>query len=102
MSGLMHHVLRLGLTLSLMDRDVFVKNVAEFLEKYKNDPVQMEKIARGLFQYLEDLKARMDMQDAVQGAVSAADMPRSEEIQALTDAIEKLTRQMEQQNQTQS
>lgn len=102
MSGLLQHMFRLGLSLSVLDREIFVEKVAGFLEQYRDNPEQMEKLANGLFQYLQDMKHRMDMKDSVQSAVDGANLPSSNEVKALTEAIEKLTREIEQQNQNRS
>lgn len=89
----------MALTLGLMDRELFVSKVAEFLEQYRNDPEQMEKIAAGLYQYLDDMKNRMDFQDTVNNAVSSANLPNREEVAELTKAIEKLAAEIHEQNQ---
>lgn len=98
MSGLINHVVRLGLSLSLMDRDLFVKKVSEILEIYKDDPEQMEKVARGLYQYLEDVKGRMDTKAMWSDVVDNAKIPSKEEINDLSKAINKLADEIHEQN----
>lgn len=98
MSGLINHVVRLGLSLSLMDRDLFVKKVSEILEIYKDDPEQMEKVARGLYQYLEDVKGRMDTKAMWSEVVDSAKLPSKEEINDLSKAINKLATEIHEQN----
>lgn len=102
MSSLLNTILRLGLSLSLMDRELFVSKVAEFLEQYRDDPEQMERVAQGLYRYLEELKSRMDMKDMVSGVVESTNMPTREEIQELTKAIEKLSKEIHEQKQQNS
>ena|SRR5687767_8447232 len=94
MSTFMNQILRLGLSLSLMDRDLFVKKVAEILELYKNDPEQMEKIARALYQYMDDLKSRMDTKAMLNDVVNHANLPTKDEITELSKAIKKLTKEI--------
>lgn len=98
----MQHMLKFGLSVSLMDRELFVKKVSEFLEQYRNDPEQMEKVASGLYHYLEEIKSKMDMKDAVSSAVAGSNLPGSDDIHQLTVAIENLTREIQQQKQSKS
>ncbi|MBW7935897.1 MAG: hypothetical protein H3C71_01705 [Flavobacteriales bacterium] len=48
MAGIIQNLVQFGLTLSLMDREVFVKEVSSFLEQYRNDPAMMESVAQKL------------------------------------------------------
>jgi cell division protein ZapA (FtsZ GTPase activity inhibitor) len=98
MSGLMNQIVRLGLSLSLMDRELFVTKVSEMLEVYKDDPEQMEKIAKGLYQYLDDMKGRMDTKALLTDVVDSAKMPTKDDLSELTKAINKLADEMHQQN----
>jgi DNA-binding transcriptional MerR regulator len=99
MSGILNHVIRLALSLSLMDRDLFIKNVSEILERYKNDPEQMEKIAAGIYTYLEEVKNRMDTKAVIHDAIDASKIPSKEQITELSDAINKLAEEIRQQKQ---
>lgn len=87
----------MGLSLGLMDRELFVHKVAEFLEQYRNDPEQMEKVAAGLYKYLEEVKERMDMKDVLSDAAGKADLPTAGDIHDLKKAIEKLTEEIQNQ-----
>lgn len=95
MSGIFDGILRLGLTISLMDRDLFVSKVSEFLEQYRNDPEMMEKISQHLYQYLEEVKQRMEMKDLLSSALESRNLPSHEDVKALTEAIEKLTQELQ-------
>ena len=99
MNSVISQTIRLALSMSLMDRELFVLKVATFLERYRDDPATMEKVAAGLFTYLEEVKNRMDMKDTVSSAVSAANLPGKDEIAELTKAIEKLAAEIQEQNQ---
>lgn len=102
MSGLMNNVLRMALSLSLMDRDLFVRKVSELLEQYRNDPEQMQKIASGIYQYLDEVKSRMDTKSMISDAINSTKMPTHEEISELTTAINKLADEIREQNQKSS
>lgn len=95
MSGFFYEILRFGLTVSLMDRDLFVSKVSEFLEQYRNDPEMMEKISQHLYQYLEDVKQRMEMKDLIHSALESKNLPTHEDIKSLTKAIEKLVQELQ-------
>lgn len=98
MSGLMNSVIRMALSLSLMDRDLFVRKVSDILEQYRHDPEQMEKIAAGIYQYLEEVKSRMDTKSLIADAIGQAKVPSKEEIHELTEAINKLAAELHEQN----
>ena len=98
MSGLINNISRLVLSLSLMDRDLFVKKVSEILEVYKNDPEQMEKIASGLYQYMEEVKSRMDTKSMLTDVVDSAKLPSKHELDELSKAINNLANEMHKQN----
>jgi len=83
-----------------MDREIFVKEVSSFLEQYRNDPVMMESVAQKLFQYLEDMKHRMDMKEVISGALSNQQIPTKKDIDSLKEAIEKLTAEIKKNNAT--
>lgn len=102
MSGLMNQIVRLGLSLGLMDRELFVAKVSEVLETYKDDPEQMEKVAKGLYQYLEDMKGRMDTKALLTDVVDSTKMPTRDDLSELTKAINKLADEMHEQNKKQS
>ena len=98
MSALINQVFRLALSVSLLDRDTFVEKVSGMLEMYKNDPEQMEKVATGLYSYLQDLKGRMDTQAMLKDVVDHAKLPDSKDIRQLSEAIEKLAIEIREQN----
>lgn len=95
MSGIFDQILRFGLTMSLMDRDLFVSKVSEFLEQYRNDPEMVEKISQRLYQYLEEVKQRMEMKDLISSALESRNLPSNDDVKALTEAIEKLTQELQ-------
>ncbi|MCX7744508.1 MAG: phasin family protein [Flavobacteriales bacterium] len=95
MSSIFEQILRFGLTMSLMDRELFVSKVSEFLEQYRNDPEMMEKISQRLYQYLEEVKQRMEMKDLISSALESRNLPTNEDVRALTKAIEKLTQELQ-------
>jgi DNA-binding transcriptional MerR regulator len=95
MSGILDQILRFGLTMSLMDRELFVSKVSEFLEQYRNDPELMEKVSQRLYQYLEEVKQRMEMKDLISSALESRNLPSNEDVKALTEAIEKLTQELQ-------
>lgn len=99
MSSILNHVIRLALSLSLMDRDLFIKKVADMLEQYKNDPEQMEKIAAGIYKYLEEVKSRMDAKSVIHDAIDASNIPSKDQITELSEAINKLAEEIRQQKQ---
>lgn len=98
MAGIIQNLVQFGLTLSLMDREVFVKEVSSFLEQYRNDPAMMESVAQKLYQYLEDMKHRMDMKEIISGAHSNQQIPTKADIDTLKEAIEKLTEEIKKNN----
>lgn len=98
MSGLMDQIIRLGLSLSVMDRDLFVEKVSEVLAVYKDDPEQMQKVAQGLLQYIEDMKGRMDTKAMWSDVLEGAKLPTKDDINDLTKAINKLAEEMHEQN----
>lgn len=98
MSGLINHITRLALSLSLMDRELFIQKVSEVLEQYKNDPEQMEKIAAGLYQYMDEMRDRMNTKAMINDAIDYAKVPSAEQIDGLTEAIKNLTHEIHQQN----
>jgi hypothetical protein len=91
MSGIVNNAIRLALSVSLLERDSFIKNVSEVLEAYKNDPEKMEKVASGLYQYLEDLKERMNTKSMITEIVDDAKLPTGKDMKELSKAIEKLS-----------
>ncbi len=95
MSGIFDQILRFGLTMSLMDRELFVSKVSEFLEQYRNDPEMMERVSQRLYQYLEEVKQRMEMKDLISSALESRNLPSSEDVRALTEAIEKLIQELQ-------
>lgn len=97
MSAFINQILRLALSVSLLDRDTFVEKVSGMLEVYKDDPEQMEKVARGLYDYLEDLKSRMDTKAMLTDVVGSAKLPDSTDIKNLSRAIEKLAKEIREQ-----
>jgi len=97
MSALINQIFRLALSASLLDRDTFVEKVSGMLELYKNDPQQMEKVASGLYQYLEDLKYRVDTKAMLKDVVDYAKIPDSKDIRELSKSIEKLSQQIREQ-----
>lgn len=94
MSGIFDQILRFGLTMSLMDRELFVSKVSEFLEQYRNDPEMIEKVSQRLYDYLEEVKQRMEMKDLISLALESRNLPSNEDIKALTEAIEKLSQEL--------
>ena len=98
MSGLMNHIIRLALSMSLMDRELFINKTAEIMQLYKDDPAQMEKIARGLYQYLEEVKNRMDTKSMLNDVVDYAKIPSKDEINELTNAIHSLAKEIKNQH----
>ncbi len=102
MSTLINNVIRLGLSLSLMDRDLFITKVSEILELYRNDPEQMEKVARGLYQYLEEVKSRMDTKSMLTDVVDHAQLPTGDDMKKLTKAIKKLADEIHEQKNSQA
>jgi len=90
MTALINQIFRLALSVSLLDRDTFVEKVSGMLELYKDDPEQMEKVATGLYDYLADLKSRMDTKAMWKDVVDHAKLPDSKDIKELSKAIEKL------------
>jgi hypothetical protein len=97
MSSLINQIFRLALSVSLLDRDTFVEKVSGMLELYKNDPEQMEKVATGLYDYLEDLKSRMDTKAMLKDVVDHARLPDSKDIKELSKAIEQLAKEIREQ-----
>jgi hypothetical protein len=102
MSSLINQVFRLALSVSLLDRDTFVDKVSGLLEVYKNDPEQMDKVAAGLYTYLEEMKGRMDTKAMLKDVVDHAKLPESNDIKELSKAIEKLAQELHQQKTTAS
>ena len=97
MSTLINQIFRLALSVSLLDRDTFVEKVSGLLEVYKDDPEQMEKVAAGLYTYLEDLKGRMDTKAMWKDVIDHAKLPDSKDIKELSKAIEKLANEIREQ-----
>ena len=97
MSALINQIFRLALSVSLLDRDTFVEKVSGLLEVYKNDPEQMEKVATGLYDYLQDLKGRMDTKAMLKDVVDHARLPEGKDINELSKAIEKLVKEIREQ-----
>jgi hypothetical protein len=90
MSEIVNNAIRLALSISLLDRDSFIKNVSEVLEVYKDNPEKMEKVAAGLYQYLEDFKDRLNTKSMVADIVADAKLPKGNDLNELSKAIEKL------------
>jgi hypothetical protein len=86
-----------GITISLSDREAFVKEISTVIEEYQNNPDKAQKWARALADYLEGVRDNINMQQAVKTAVTDRTMPDKEHIEKLIGAIEKLTAQLEKQ-----
>jgi hypothetical protein len=91
MSERVNNAIRLGLSLSMLNKDSFAENVSMLLEKYQNNPEKLEKIAAGLYQYLEDVRDRMDTKSKLTNVVKNINVPTNNEINELTKAIHKLS-----------
>jgi hypothetical protein len=98
MSEMLSQLLRFGLSVSTMDRELFVSKVSSLLEMYRNDPETMEKISQQLYQYLTDVKSQMDLQNAISQAIGNNEMPTAKDVNELTQAIEKLTQELQKNN----
>jgi polyhydroxyalkanoate synthesis regulator phasin len=55
----------------------------------------MEKVSQRLYQYLEEVKQRMEMKDLISSALESRNLPSNEDVKALTEAIEKLTQELQ-------
>lgn len=97
MPNILRSLLTMGLTLSLSDKEAFVKKVADLLEQYRENPEEAEKWAKAIAEYMEQVKDDLRMQANIQSGVKHSSLPDKEQIERLTAAVESLTRQMQKQ-----
>lgn len=96
MQKLLAGLLRLGITVSVSDRETFVNKVSEFLEGFEQEPEKAEKWAKALLDYLEDTKSNINLESSIKNAVSGSDLPGEKKIDELTQAIKALTLELQQ------
>ncbi len=97
MSDVFKTLLSLGITAGLSDRESFVKEVSGFIEEYQHDPQNAKKWAAGIASYLENVKGNLNTEKAFRDAMSDVSLPDRKQIEKLTSAIERLTRELENQ-----
>ncbi|MDB5282730.1 MAG: hypothetical protein JWO06_1805 [Bacteroidota bacterium] len=86
----------LGITVGLSDRENFVKNVSELIQKYQDDPEKAEKWSRAAVEYLQGVRDNINMQSALKSAVADGGMADGKSVQELTDAVKELTHELQQ------
>ena len=96
MLNLFSSLLRLGITVSVSDRETFVNKVSEFIEGLEQKPENAERWAKALADYLEDTKSNINLENSIKNAVSNANLPDNEKIEKLIDAIRELTHELQQ------
>src|SRR5262245_15960251 len=97
MGSLLSKLLQLGIVASLSDTEAFVNKVSGVIERYQQDPEKAEQLARGLAEYLQDVRANINLQSSIKSAISDLDFPDNEKIDELTKAIRELTDELRQQ-----
>jgi hypothetical protein len=94
MKDLINDLLNIGITVGLSDREGFVKNVSDLLQKYHDDPKRTEKLARAITDYLEQVKDNINNRNSIKSAISGAEFGDKQSINELTRAIQELTNEM--------
>jgi len=90
MQNLFSQLLRLGIIISLSDREAFVSKVSGIIERYEKDPEKAEKWAQSLVEYLKDTRANINLESSIKSAVSGFDLANNENVEELTKAIMNL------------
>ena len=94
MKDLIDDFLNIGLTIGLSDRDGFVKNVSELLQKFHDDPKRAEKLAGTIMNYLEQAKENINTRNSIKSAISEVDFANNQRVSELTAAIRDLTKEL--------
>ncbi|MDZ4845131.1 MAG: hypothetical protein SH857_06225 [Chitinophagales bacterium] len=97
MQNLFSNLLRLGITVSISDRETFVSKVSEVIEGFNKEPEKAGKWAKAILDYLEDTKSNINLETSIKSAVSDSDFPDKSRIDELTQAIKNLTQELQQQ-----
>ena len=91
------HLLAIGITAGLADRESFIKKVSGVIEEYQQDPEKAQKWAKLVVAYLEQLKDDIRMQQVMESSINNSNAPGKKDIEQLTDAIRELTIKMQEQ-----
>ncbi len=91
------HLLAIGITAGLADRESFIKKVSGVIEEYQQDPEKAEKWAKLVVAYLEQIKDDIRMQQVMESSINNSNAPAKKDIEQLTDAIRELTIKMQEQ-----
>lgn len=97
MRDLLKTLLGAGITVGLADREAFVSQVAEFIKEYQQDPEKAQKWAAGVIAYLENVRNNINIEQAVKGGMEGSSLPGKAEVEELTQAIKKLTAELQNQ-----
>ena len=91
MSDFIKTLLSTGLTLGLSDRETFVQNVSEILQRYQDDPQTRDKWAKAITDYLAQVKDNINTTNSIKSAISDSGIASTQQVSQLTEAIEELT-----------
>ena len=95
MPNILRSLLTMGLTVGLSDKEAFIQKVAGVIEQYRQNPEEAEKWAAAAAEFLEQWKDDLRMQTNIHHGVKSSGLPDKEQMERLTAAIEKLTREMQ-------
>lgn len=96
MAGILKNILALGVSVGLSDREGFVNKLSGYIQAYQEDPAKAEQWAEGATKYLEQLQNNLRTQSNIESAIDSAGLPQQKSVEELTQAIKKLTQELQQ------
>lgn len=95
MAGLLKHLISLGISASIADRDAFVNKLSGYIQQYQDDPAMADELAKNATLLLQQFTENVRTQHNISEGIDASGIAKEKTVEELTQAIKKLTEELQ-------